>query len=69
MNQQDFVDGFDRATFGVCAPARQTGGEAPATEPRQCEPTKRSPLPSAREIDAAIERKYGSRPYGFRGPR
>ena len=35
----------------------------PQDEFRPARRAKRSPLPSARELDAAIERKYGCRPY------
>lgn len=34
-----------------------------APPPRAPESNRRSPLPSVREIDAALERKYGARRY------
>jgi len=34
-----------------------------APPPRAPEPNRRSPLPSAREIDAALEHKYGAKRY------
>jgi hypothetical protein len=60
----DFVRAFEPALNSAYAgPHAKAQTEALVTKPRQCEPTKRSPLPSAREVDAAIERKYGCRPY------
>jgi hypothetical protein len=64
INHQDFVAALEPAP--ACEHVhRHTNPRAQTlvTESRQCEPRKRSPLPSVREIDAAIERKYGSRAY------
>jgi hypothetical protein len=41
---------------------KSQGQAVSVARPKRCE-VKRSPLPSARELDAAIERKYGCLPY------
>jgi hypothetical protein len=38
----------------------------PVTQTRALAPTRRSPLPSAREIDVALQAKYGTTRYGNR---
>jgi hypothetical protein len=45
--------------------AQQHAGPMPAAEarPQKCPTPLRSPLPSVREIDAALEQKYGAPGY------
>ena len=63
MHQQDFVAALEAAPRSDYARVHaEPGAQARDTKSNQSGPTKRSPLPSVGEIDAAIERKYGCRP-------
>jgi hypothetical protein len=64
MINQTFIDTFKperRSEY-----ARQQARPNTATQVHAPESTQRSPLPSAREIDAALQVKYGATRYGER---
>jgi hypothetical protein len=62
MRHQAFVDGFEPDSKSEYPRQRaQPRTEALVAQPSR--PKKRSPLPSAREIDAALEAKYGAPQY------
>jgi hypothetical protein len=61
---QAFVDTFEPDPRSECArqhaEPRASQVQQAVHSPRASEPKPRSPLPSVREIDAALEAKYGA---------
>jgi hypothetical protein len=62
MNNEQPAAGREPTSERALPHAKTQGKAAGAAQPRE-QRVKRSPLPSVREIDAAIARKYGSQPY------
>ena len=78
MINQAFIDAFEpeRRSEYACQQTRPKGHSTtqthtrpkwhPTTQTHTPKPAGRSPLPSAREIDAALHVKYGATRYGDR---
>jgi hypothetical protein len=63
MINQAFIEAFEPERRSEYARQHARPKAKPATESDAPEPTRRSPLPSAREIDAALQVKYGAKRY------
>jgi hypothetical protein len=66
MIDQAFIDRFQLEPRSEYARQHPRPKAEPATETRAPEPARRFPLPSAREIDAALQVKYGAGRYADR---
>jgi hypothetical protein len=66
MINQAFIDAFEPERRSEYARQHARPKARPATQTDSPEPARRSPLPSAREIDAALQIKYRAARYGDR---
>jgi hypothetical protein len=66
MIDQAFIDGSQSERRSEYARQHKLPKAERATQTQAPEPTRRCPLPSAREIDAALHVKYGAARYGDR---
>ena len=66
MIDQAFVDAFEPERRSEYARQHARLKATPVALAYAPEPARRSPLPSAREIDAALQTKYGAMRYGDR---
>jgi hypothetical protein len=66
MIDQAFIDAFEPERRSEYARQHAAMKAKPAIQTHAPEPTRRSPLPSAREIDAALRVKYGATRYADR---
>ena len=63
MHHQAFVDGFEPDPKSEYPRQRAQTENRSVSRTAESRPKKRSPLPSAREIDAALDAKYGAPRY------
>jgi hypothetical protein len=66
MIDQAFIDAFKPERRSEYARQHARPKLEPVTQTRAPAPTRRSPLPSAREIDVSLQAKYGAMRYGDR---
>ena len=63
MHHQGLVDGFEPDPKSEYPRQQAQNENRSVSRTDESRPKKRSPLPSAREIDAALEAKYGAPQY------